>query len=138
MLGGSCVKTYSRGQGVISLSSGESEFYALVSAISEALGFNSLMKDFGVTLKTSIRMDATAGIAMGSRRGLGKAKHIDTVYHWVQSYVTEGKVKLTKRHTSEMLADMLTKPVTEVITNRFLKEMNFEFREGKHRLALEV
>ena len=57
-------------------------------------------------------MDATAGIAMGSRRGLGKAKYIDTVFHWVQSYVSEGRAKLFKRHTSEMLADMLTKPVS--------------------------
>ena len=36
MLGENCVRhTYSRGQGVISLSSGESEYYALVSATSE-------------------------------------------------------------------------------------------------------
>ena len=138
MLGENCVKTYSRGQGVISLSSGESEYYALVSAISEALGLNALMKDFGVRLKVGARMDATAGIAMGSRRGLGKAKHIDTVFHWVQSYVSEGKVKLFKRHTSEMLADMLTKPVSEALANKFLKEMNFVFKEGKHELAPEV
>ena len=138
MLGENCVKTYSRGQGVISLSSGESEYYALVSAISEALGLKALMKDFGVLLKVGVRMDATAGIAMGSRRGFGKAKHIDTVFHGVQSYVPEGKIKLFKRHTSEMLADLLTKPVSEALTNKFLQGMNFVSREGKHELAPEV
>ena len=132
MLGENCVKTYNRGQGVISLSSGESEYYALVSATSEALGLNALLKDFGVRI-----MDATAGIAMGSRRGLGKAKHIDTVFHWVQSYVSEGRVKF-KRHTSEMLADMLTKPVSEALTNKLMKEIKFVFKEGKHELAPEV
>ena len=132
------MKTYSRGQGGISLSSAESEYYALVSATSEALGPKALTKDFGVLLKVGVRMDATAGIAMGSRRGLGKAKHIDTVFHWVQSYVSEGKVKLFKRHTSEMLADLLTKPVSEALTNKFLQGMNCVFREGKHELALEV
>ena len=138
MLGENCVKTYSRGQGVISPSSGESEYYALVSATSEALGLKALMKDFGVLLKVGVRMDAAAGIAMGSRRGLGKTKLIDTVFHWVQSYFSEGKVKLFKRHTSEMLADMLAKPVSETLTNKFLKEMHFVFKEGKHELALEV
>ena len=83
-------------------------------------------------------MDAAAGIAMGSRRGLGKTKLIDTVFHWVQSYFSEGKVKLFKRHTSEMLADMLAKPVSETLTNKFLKEINFVFKEGKHELALEM
>ena len=29
-------------------------------------------------------MDATAGIAIGSRRGLGRVKHIDTVFLWAQ------------------------------------------------------
>ena len=48
------------------------------------------------------------------------------------------KVKLFKRHTSEMLADMLTKPVSKALANKFLKEMNFVFKEGKHELALEV
>ena len=110
MLGENCAKIYSRGQGVMSLSPGESEYYALVSATSEALGLNALMKDCVLFLEVGARMNAIAGIAMGSRRGLGKAKHINTVFHWVQGYVSEGNVKLFKKHTSEMLADKLTNP----------------------------
>ncbi len=29
-------------------------------------------------------MDATAGISIGSRRGLGKVKHLDTQHLWIQ------------------------------------------------------
>ena len=50
-------------------------------------------------------MDATAGIAIGSRRGLGRVKHTDTVCLWVQAMVTEGKISLGKTPTKEMLAD---------------------------------
>ena len=32
-------------------------------------------------------------------------KHIDTVFLWVQTMVTEGKVTLGKKPTKEMLAD---------------------------------
>ena len=39
-------------------------------------------------------MDATAGIAIGSRKGIGRVKHIDTVFLWVQAMVTEGKISL--------------------------------------------
>ena len=38
MAGGCCIKSYSKGQGVVSLSSGESEYYALVSSASSLLG----------------------------------------------------------------------------------------------------
>ena len=38
MAGGCCIKSYSKGQGVVSLSSGESEYHALVSSASSLLG----------------------------------------------------------------------------------------------------
>ena len=45
-----------------------------------------------------------SGITMGSRRGRGRAKHIDTAFHWVWDVVMFGTVKLLKntrqtRHT---------------------------------------
>ena len=77
MAGGCCIKGYSKGQGVVSLSSGESEYYGLVSSASNLLGEVSTAKDWALQTENEIYMDASAGIAMGSRRGLGKAKHID-------------------------------------------------------------
>ena len=53
-------------------------------------------------------MDATAGTAIGSRRGLGRVKHIDTVFLWVQTMVTRGKISLGKKPTKD---DILTKHV---------------------------
>ena len=89
MAGGCCIKTYSKGQGVVSLSSGESEYYALVSGASNLLGEVSTAKDWGLQPESEVFMDASAGIAMGSRRGLGKAKHVDTQYHWVQDRIAK-------------------------------------------------
>ena len=82
MLGSSCIRTYSKGQGVIALSSGEAEYYGLTGGLSAALGDFSLAEDWSVKLAAHAIMDATAGIAIGSRRGLGKVKHIDTVFLW--------------------------------------------------------
>ena len=83
--------TYCRGQAVIALASGEAEYYGLVSIAAELLGLQSMCLDFGMLVGIESLLDATAGIAIGSRRGLGKVKHIDTVFLWVQELVTEGK-----------------------------------------------
>ena len=71
--------TYSKGQGVVSLSSGKSESYGLVSGACQLFGVSSIAKDWGLSPELEVSMDASAaGICMGNRRGLGKAKHVDT------------------------------------------------------------
>ena len=110
MAGKNTLLTYCRGQAVIALASGEAEYYGLVSMASELLGMSSTCLDFGMKVSIEAHLDATTGIAIGSRRGLGKVKHISTVFLWVQDLVTEGRLQLSKKHTSETLADFLTKP----------------------------
>ena len=95
---------------MIPLSSGEAEYYGLVCATSHLLGLQSILLDWRWKFKAHVWMDATAGIAIGSRRGLGRVKHIDTVF-FVQAMVPEGKISLGKKPTKEMLADFLTKHV---------------------------
>ena len=80
MLGNSTVCTYCEGQAVIALSSGEAECYGLVTATSQMLGLQSILLDWGWKFKAHVWMDATAGIAIGSRRGLGRVKHTDTAF----------------------------------------------------------
>eukprot|EP00971_Amphidinium_carterae_P063701 1260662-Amphidinium_carterae.1 len=110
---GSCyLRSICRGQAVISLSSAEAEFYGLVTATSEALGEQSLLRDWGISVNIKVWMDATSGAAIGSRRGLGKTKHIHTSFLWVQNLITQGRVNIGKVHTSQNPADILTKPVT--------------------------
>ena len=62
-------------------------------------------------------------------------KHIDTVFLWRQQYVTDGRVKIGKKSTKEMLADILTKPVPENVAHTMLDNMGFMFETGKHQLA---
>ena len=138
MFGACTIHTYSKGQAVVSLSSGESEYYGLVSGMSCLLGEASLAADWGVKLTARIFMDASAGIGIGSRRGLGRVKHIDTVFLWCQQMVTDGRVKVTKKSTTEMLADVLTKHVPEVLMVQMLKGMGFAYQVGKHDLSFRI
>jgi hypothetical protein len=126
-VGDAFVRSICRGQSLIALSSGEAEFYGLVSAASESLGDQSLAEDFGIRLNIRIHMDATAGAAIGSRRGLGRVKHLSTVFLWVQEYVTSGKIRLYKVHTSENPADMLTKAVSGLSIRSVMESLFFEY-----------
>ena len=137
-MGRSVIHTYSKGQAVIALSSGEAEYYGLVSGISQTLGAVALGRDWGLGLRAHVWMDATAGIAIGSRRGLGKVKHIDTVFLWAQEVVNSKRVSVGKKDTTEMLADCLTKPVPWPTLERLLRAMGYEFQEGKHELGLRA
>ena len=138
MLGSCLLLSLCRGQARIALSSGEAEYYGLVTGCSEGLGVVSLAKDFGVLLLLHIWMDATAGSAIGSRRGLGRVKHIDTVFLWVQEVVNRKRAVLGKVHASQNLSDVLTKPVSGPELMRFIKAMGYEYLGGRASMGYRV
>ncbi len=83
-------------------------------------------------------MDATAGAAIGSRRGLGKVKHIHTVFLWVQQYVTKKLITISKVSTTDNYADIITKAVTVRTIEKMMHLMNFEYRKGESHLAFHI
>ena len=133
-----CINAWSDSDhaGVIALSTGEAEYYALISTASTALGEQAMMADWGVKLSVNIAMDASAGISIASRRGLGKVKHIDTCYLWVQEIVAQGRIHLKKVNTQDMLADLMTKPLDHQTATKLMSRMGYNTRNGRHHLAL--
>ena len=97
-----------------------------------------MLKDWGIKTKTHVWMDASAGIAIGSRRGLGKVKHIDTVFLWVQEVVDQKRVTIGKKVTDEMLADILTKPANSTTLEKMLQGMGYYPEAGRHDLGLRA
>ncbi len=63
---------------------------------------------------------------------LGKAKHIDTQYHWVQERVAQTYFRIKKIGVEDMWAYVLTKPVAEEKVDRALLGMNFHLLDGQH------
>ena len=92
----------------------------------------------GMEVQIRVWMDATAGIAIGSRRGLGRVKHIDTVFLRAQASVTESRVTLGKKSTKEMLADFLTKHVGSATMSTCLSGRGMKFQTGESRLTLRA
>ena len=76
--GSHLVKAFSTTKSNIALSSGEAEFYVLVSTISEALDCVAMTKDFGYELDAYLYAYASAAIGVANREGLGRIRHPDT------------------------------------------------------------
>ena len=107
---GGILKTWSSTQASIAQSSGEAEYYALVRAASESLGMQSLMRDMGWDAKIRLLVDSSAAKSIASRTGLGKPRHLEIKFLWLQEAVRRKKVVLSKVRGGVNPADVLTKP----------------------------
>ena len=135
MWGKHIIKSWSSTQSVIALSSGEAEYYGMVKGGSVGLGIQSVLRDFEVEVKLTLKSDASAAIAIASRRGLGKVRHIEVCQLWLQEKVRSEAIKVVKVGTHENVADAMTKYVGSEILKRHLRDTNQRLLEGRHRLA---
>ena len=136
LFGRHCLKTSSSVQGPIGLSSGESEFYACVKGGAVLLGMRSLMLDWGIgpKLTLKIRTDSSAAKGFATRRGLGRQRHVSTRFLWLQDRVSKGELKVVKVGTADQLADFLTKLVSARWLAEKSPELGLEFRGGRSSL----
>ena len=111
MLGGHCLKTFSKTLPVIALSTGEAELMAVVRGTTEILGLRALLYDLGLSFLCRVKSDATAAIGMVGRMGLGKVRHLAVSDLWVQHFARKGVVAYEKVDGKENPSDTLTMTV---------------------------
>ena len=95
----------------MSLSSCESEYYAITEAAQELLYLLQLFKflDIEVELPMVIRCDNQGAIFLTKNESSTHTKHVDVRYHFIRDLVEQGIVKLKYINTKVNIADMLTK-----------------------------
>ena len=135
MWGKHIIKSWSTTQSVIALSSGEAEYYGLVKGGSVGLGLQAVLRDFNLEVEITLKSDVTAAIAIASRRGLGKVRHIEVCQLWLQQKVKEGVIRIVKVGTHENAADALTKYVSRESMSTHLLNTNQCALTGRHSLA---
>ena len=72
------MRSYSRTQANVALSSAEAELYAMVSAASEGLGARAMGFAFRQEIPVVLHMDASEEIGVAQREGLGRIRHPGT------------------------------------------------------------
>ena len=129
------IKSWSRQQNLVSLSSAEAELYGLVKASSEGLGCKAMAGDYGATCSVKVYADASAALGIVHRKGLGKVRHIDTNTLWVQQAACSKRLEYAKVHGKINPADALTKHLTEAMREGHFKRIGMEFMEGRPEAA---
>ena len=135
VLGKHTVKTWSKTQSLVALSSGESELYAALKASAEGLGMLSLLRDFGYWIEGEVLGDASAALGIIQRRGLGRTRHIDTGLLWIQQTAAEKRLAYTKVLGTNNPADLMTKHLTQEVIERHCNTLKVQFPEGRAATA---
>ena len=127
------LKWWSKTQPTIALSSGEAELAALIRATSEGLGMQSTMQEFGIEAPLKIKGDAIAAMGMVKRQGLGRVRHLAVADLWIQQKAKDGSAKYEKLPGAQNTSDIMTKAVEAEVLARHMRELGFEYREGRHK-----
>ena len=130
-LGDVAVRAWSSNQAVIALSSGEAEYYAALKGASAALGFQSMLRDLGFEAAITLFTDSSAARGIIHRAGLGKLRHLETGYLWLQSAVKSKRLQVRKVIGTENPADLLTKHLAASEIWKYLDRLSMAPEEGR-------
>ena len=125
-LGLHTVKQSSNLQTPIGLNVSEAEYYALVHGAAHGLGLQSFMRDIGIDLKLVIESDSTSAKSFANRRGLGKQRHVETRYLWLQDRIAFKHLEVRKVGTWSNVSDILTKSTDGPTLQRHMATMGFK------------
>ena len=129
--GAHTLKSWSSTQATVALSSAEAELYALTKGAAQALGFITLMADMGVKVRATVHTDASAAIGIARRAGLGKLRHLNVRYLWLQHELQSPELTLHKVHGLSNPADLVTKHLAQHLARKHLDVLEMRIEGGR-------
>lgn len=104
----------------------EAEYYALVHGAAHALGLQAFLLDIGIELVVMVETDSSSARSSSSRKGLGKQRHAQTRFLWLQDRVADSSVNIRCVGTNDNVSDVLTKVVARPLMLKHLEVMQVE------------
>ena len=132
------IKSWSKGQSTLALSSAERELYGIVKCMAEVLGIKAAMEGWGMDIKGVVKSDESAALSVVQRQGLGKMRHLDCSYLYVQQISAERISSFEKVPGARNPADLCTKGLSAEKTKEFMKHVGAYFPEGRSELASKL
>lgn len=124
-LGGSAISWSSKKQHSVSLSTTESEFYAMCSVAKEIVWILLVLDpmDLAIELPITVYSDNQSAISLASHPTLhARTKHISIRCHYIRDLIASGIIVFRHISTVEMQADLLTKGLEHVKFTRLLNK----------------
>ena len=125
------VRAWSGNQAVIALISGEAEYYAALKGASAALGFQFMLRDLGLHASIILYTDSSAARGITHRAGLGKLRHLETGYLWLQAAVKAKRLQVRKVLETDNTADLLTNHLSAGDMWKHLEKLSMTPEEGR-------
>ncbi len=132
------LKATSNLQPVLGLNVSEAEFYALTHGAAHSLGMQSHFQDIGLSPGIVIESDSSSARSFASRQGLGKQRHVQVRFLWLQQAVANNLVVVKKVHTKHNTSDILTKSSEAQTIRKHLVEMSCERHEPNAKLQKSI
>ena len=114
-------------QKAVALSSGEAELCAQVSGISDGLGIQMVMKDFGFHCGLVSCCDSSAARGALTRAGVGRMKHLTIKHLWVQGYVDRKELEIEWIPRARNPSDLLTHKAGRAEFEKHLRALGCSF-----------
>ena len=109
MIHGTLVKHRSRTQASRALRAAEADYCAVFRGSAGGLGMQSMMTDWGLSTQVRVWADHNTAKAIASRRVLGRTRHIELRFLWLQEMTKSGRMRMKWATAEQNLADHLTK-----------------------------
>ena len=100
----------------------------------------SLLQDLNVEKDLLVESDSSAAKGHVNRIGLGKMRHIQTMYLWLQERTARGDLKVTHIPGTRNRADVFTKSVPGTSMKNNMARVSYEFSKERpqgHKSVLE-
>ena len=136
MRGSHCLRSWSVTQNFVTLSSAEAELMAAVRATSEGIGLTQLCHSWGLSATARIFVDSSAALAVVSRNGNGKLRHVRVGHLWIQELAAREEVAFTKVRGTDNPADLCTKHLSAGARQRLCDAISLETRGGRADASL--
>ena len=83
----------------------------------------SLLEEWGLGMQLRLKTDSSVANSLSQRLGVGKMKHMQTRFLWLQQAVQWGQLVIVSVPTKLNYADIYTKAVPAKQMEAFLKSM---------------
>jgi hypothetical protein len=136
MIGTHLIKSWSRTQNSITLSSAEAELVAVSKLAAELLGLAAMLRDWDREVTVDLFVDSSAALGTVARKGAGKLRHINIGLLWLQEKESSGEMRFHKVKGVSNPADLFTKTLSRERISVYLELMQCADRQGSAATAL--
>ena len=105
------------------MSSAEAELYGIVDGSARGIFTKHLYQEMGKEISVQVNTDSSAAMAACSRSGVGKMRHIQLRWLWVQDAVRDKTIVLKKVKGTDNVSDMGTKALDGPTHQRLLAKL---------------